>query len=1347
MGERPLLPGFFWLTFLLFSLPCPGQKRTPARAWPTYRHDIARTGASAETVRPPLALRWVFRPGHRPRPAWPMPAEEPPRMHEDNAFHVVAAGGLAFFGSSVDDTVYAVDAATGKLKWRFRTDGPVRYAPTWAKGRLYFGSDDGFVYCLDAARGRLLWKRRLGPRPEKVIGNGRVISMWPVRTSVLVDRGQVLCAAGVFPFEGLYICALDPVKGTFLWKNDTIGDRAHDLSFGGISPTGYLVASKDTLFVPSGRAMPAAFDRKNGRFLYYASTRGKRGGTWALLDKDTLIAGVADVGNLEKDAYDAGSGRFEGPAFAWFQGRDMVVTARSSYILTPKGVYALDRKAYAKAAVDARVAQRERDRLKGRVAALRRRRGALQGAARKKINARIRRLSEEIRKLGARIARARSRSTRWSHPGAGLLCLALAGRYLYCGGDGFVCALDGRTGKEVWRSKVEGRIASVAAAEGRIFAASDAGPVFCFGALGPKSPVTLGPGAVEWTRAGKEGPYADAAKEILKIAGIRKGMCLIPDCRDGRLALALARRSDLTILALVKDRRGLQAARDMVQAAGFPGTRVSLEPWKLQDLPRWSANLVVCGGVGRPSSRNSSDKELLRVLRPYGGVLMIRRHGDEGWDKFVRPPLEGAGVWTQLYGNPANTACSEDRLVKGPFGLQWFGEPGPRGIVDRHARSPSPVVMDGRFFHEGGELIQAYDAFNGAFLWKRNIPGAVRVRADVDGGNMALAHDGLYVAVFDRCLLLDPPTGKTLKVIPIPKTALQGRRRWGYISVDGDFLFGTAAFPLRNPYAIVWKKLLAKAKKEGKDTSALEPNRALFESLHRSARLWTPMGGFPSGGSQRSPRGALTRNLMAADAVFALDRHTGREVWVHKGKRIPNISVSIGEGKVFFVESSPSAEERKKALAEKENLVRKGVYQVGKEARLVPRGEEDVRIVWALDEKTGRALWRRPLDLTGCGGDKMGSAYAKGVLLFYGNFSNHDTRFFLGKELTWRRVTALDAKSGRVIWSKPLNYLRRPLVVGSKIIIEPWACDLFTGKIVTRLHPITGRPVTWEFLRPGHCCAITSASAHTLFYRSFYAAIYELTGDKGLNLFGAIRPGCWLNMVPACGMMVMPEASSGCTCSFPIRCSIALAPRPDRIRGNWTVFICHGPTRPVKHLSLNLGAPGDLRDKDGTLWLAWPRPRAVSNIGYGHYAMKVYLKDRVLPKMGYARRDDRGVTMKGTSRPWLFTSWGLGLQSMEIPLLDKKKGRAPVRYTVRLGFHAERGERPGKRLFDVRLQGKVLLRGFDPVRAAGGPGRAVVKVFQGIPVKDKLLLEFLPRARKPGPESAPRVDFIQVLRD
>ena len=327
---------------------------------------------------------------------------------------------------------------------------------------------------------------------------------------------------------------------------------------------------------------------------------------------------------------------------------------------------------------------------------------------------------------------------------------------------------------------------------------------------------------------------------------------------------------------------------------------------------------------------------------------------------------------------------------------------------------------------------------------------------------------------------------------------------------------------------------------------------------------------------------------MTGDAIFALDINTGKPLWVYRGKRIPNISVTVAGDTIFFVESKPTSDQRNTALEERKRLVSQGIYKQGAEAEL-GTDETDVRLIVALDVVTGKIRWKKPLDLTGCGGNKMGSAYADGLLLFFGHFSNHDQKFFLHNKLTWRRITTLDARTGQVIWSRPLNYLRRPLIVGDKIIIEPRACNLRTGEIITRRHPVTNEQVSWEFLRPGHSCGITSASADTLFYRSFCGAIYEMDKDKGIDLFGAVRTGCWLDVIAANGLMLMPEASSGCTCSYPLRCSVALVHKPEKIMGNWSVFISDGDMTPVKHLAVNLGAPGDMRNERGILWLGYPR--------------------------------------------------------------------------------------------------------------------------------------------------------------
>jgi len=113
-------------------------------------------------------------------------------------------GGVVFFGS-YDGNFYAVDAATGGLKWKFKTDGERRFAgkhlhgsqpanetmpdpfdcylssPSVSAGAVFFGSGDGNVYSLDAASGRLNWKFQTGDvvHASPAIADGTVfIGSW-----------------------------------------------------------------------------------------------------------------------------------------------------------------------------------------------------------------------------------------------------------------------------------------------------------------------------------------------------------------------------------------------------------------------------------------------------------------------------------------------------------------------------------------------------------------------------------------------------------------------------------------------------------------------------------------------------------------------------------------------------------------------------------------------------------------------------------------------------------------------------------------------------------------------------------------------------------------------------------------------------------------------------------------------------------------------------------------------------------------------------------------------------------------------------------------------------------------
>lgn len=69
--------------------------------------------------------------------------------------------GTVYIGSG-DGFLYAIDATTGKLRWRRRTDGPVFSTAAAGAGSVYFASRDGRLYSVRATDGALIWSHRFG---------------------------------------------------------------------------------------------------------------------------------------------------------------------------------------------------------------------------------------------------------------------------------------------------------------------------------------------------------------------------------------------------------------------------------------------------------------------------------------------------------------------------------------------------------------------------------------------------------------------------------------------------------------------------------------------------------------------------------------------------------------------------------------------------------------------------------------------------------------------------------------------------------------------------------------------------------------------------------------------------------------------------------------------------------------------------------------------------------------------------------------------------------------------------------------------------------------------------------
>jgi len=245
--------------------------------WPMWRYDANRGGASPFELSPYLYRRWELR-LPRLEQAWP---DQGSRIDYDRCYQPIVLGKTLFVGSSVTDSVTAYDTETGVMKWRFFADAPVRFAPAgWMDNptdsrddKVFAVSDDGCLYCLNANDGSVAWKFLGVPSGRKGIGNKRLGSLWPARGGPALLDGTLYFSAGIWPFMGVFIYALDAATGDVIWLNDGSGSvymkQPHSAdSFAALAPQGYLVAVGDRLIVPNGRANAAGLDRYTGELLY-----------------------------------------------------------------------------------------------------------------------------------------------------------------------------------------------------------------------------------------------------------------------------------------------------------------------------------------------------------------------------------------------------------------------------------------------------------------------------------------------------------------------------------------------------------------------------------------------------------------------------------------------------------------------------------------------------------------------------------------------------------------------------------------------------------------------------------------------------------------------------------------------------------------------------------------------------------------------------------------------------------------------------------------------------------------------------------------------------------------------
>ncbi|MAG57204.1 MAG: hypothetical protein CMJ83_13000 [Planctomycetes bacterium] len=449
-----------------------------AQDWPTYAHDMARTASTPAPLARALVPAWTWTSDIPPQPAWGGPAkwdayskihDLKPRLGFDAAFHPAIVDGRVYFGSSSDDQLHCLDAKTGKELWSAFADAPIRVGPTVVRGRVLFGSDDGRVYCVAARTGKVHWTRQLAPDDRRIVGNGRMVSVWPVRTGVGTFGELAYACAGLFPAEGSYLCALRIADGSIVWRQQ----------FQDLPPQGPILVSSTRLYVPTGRGNPVVFERKTGKKLFNV---GGRGGTYALLTGDVLVSGPGKTGQLTVHPQAADT-------LATFQGNRMIVRRETSWLLADAELSALDRTRYLALAKERRDLGGTQRGLKNRLKNLGKPDKKGQKPDPAKVAVEKKKIRRDLLKVGSRIDAAGKEMAacqRWKVGSEHPLSMALAKDVLVCGGIGEVVLRDAGRGSVLGTLPVVGKAYGIAIADGRLFVSTDQGHVHCFVAKGAK---------------------------------------------------------------------------------------------------------------------------------------------------------------------------------------------------------------------------------------------------------------------------------------------------------------------------------------------------------------------------------------------------------------------------------------------------------------------------------------------------------------------------------------------------------------------------------------------------------------------------------------------------------------------------------------------------------------------------------------------------------------------------------------------------------------------------------------------------------------------------------------------
>ncbi|HUF64204.1 MAG TPA: PQQ-binding-like beta-propeller repeat protein [Verrucomicrobiales bacterium] len=576
------------------------------------------------------------------------------------------------------------------------------------------------------------------------------------------------------------------------------------------------------------------------------------------------------------------------------------------------------------------------------------------------------------------------------------------------------------------------------------------------------------------------------------------GFALVLGLEDASLAVAIAARSRLSVIGVDADPERIHSLRLALTQSGVYGARVSLfSTESFDDLPFTGGmfNLVVSETSLTTGRIPSPPKEVLRVLQP-GGLA-----------RFEGPEQEA---------NPIRRWPETEPLFSVP------SAPEDPGVAVIEARQPS-ISGAGSWTHQygdAGNTADSRDTLSGVdsaqdlqTQWVGRPGGDFgidrnpRMPAPLSVSNR-LFHQGM-----NRMIALDAHNGSVLwsleapglRRVNIPRDASNwcadasklyvavGDRAWILDPVSGART-SSLALPETDRLTHDWGFI------------ARSGDFLLGSSVLRNA----PYTEYWSDAMWYDGKDTSATAQVCSDALFAYPAADPRAplAWEHRGGIVINTSICASGDQLFFAESRNPEVRANPSRRLAGELLTRDLFAV------------------ALDLSTGSLLWENALDLPAQ------------ALCFYGLAAPGSLIFVTSSEGQFHLRT-LDPESGKERWrrSNPWaddhhsGHIQHPVALGNRLYLQPFGMRLGDGSIFT------------ENMGRREGCHTYVGAGHALLFRGAdrQISVWSLESEKTTH-WPRLRPSCWLSVIPANGMLLMPEGGGGCSCGGWMETSLGFRP-------------------------------------------------------------------------------------------------------------------------------------------------------------------------------------------------------------